>query len=78
VTPLLRRGAATSATAVMYGLLLWFVLEANGTHRGLAERSAALAEALWPLLVVMSSRYSGAVRNLKMAPAGSATVASRP
>jgi len=76
--PLLRRGAATSATAVMFGLLLWFVLEANGTHRGLAERSAALAEALWPLLVVMTSRYSGAVRSLKMAPAGSATVAKRP
>jgi hypothetical protein len=40
----------------MFGLLLWFVLEANGSHRGLAERSAAVAEALWPLLVVVSSR----------------------
>jgi hypothetical protein len=78
VAPLLRRGPATSAAAVIYALLLWFVLEAKGTHRGLAERSAALAEALWPLLVVLTSRYSGEVRNLKMAPAGSATVAKRP
>ena len=76
--PLLRRGAGTAATAVTYGLLLWFVLEAHGNHRGLAERSAALAEALWPLLVVLSCRYAGAVRSLKMAPAGSATVAKRP
>jgi hypothetical protein len=42
----------------MFALLLWFVLEANGSHRGLAERSAALAEALWPLLVVVSSRLA--------------------
>jgi hypothetical membrane protein len=80
--PLLRPGAAIPATAVIYGLLLWFVLEANGSHRGLAERSAALAEALWPFLVVLSCRYArrslGAVRSLKMAPAGSATVAKRP
>jgi hypothetical membrane protein len=53
---LLRQRAATPATVVMCGLVLWFVLEAGGTHRGLAERSAALAEALWPLLVVLSSR----------------------
>lgn len=77
---LLQRRASTVATVVMFALLLWFVLEVNGTHRGLAERSAALAEALWPLLVVLSCRrgYLGEVRNLKMAPAGSATVAKRP
>jgi len=77
-TLLLRRAASTSATVVIFGLLLWFVLEVNGNHRGLAERSAALAEALWPLLVVLSSAYLGDVRSLKMAPAGSATVAKRP
>jgi hypothetical membrane protein len=79
-TLLVRRAASTSATVVIFGLLLWFVLEVNGNYRGLAERSAALAEALWPLLVVLSSRraYSGDVRNLKMAPVGSATVANRP
>jgi hypothetical protein len=77
---LLHRRASTAATVLMFGLLLWFVLEVNGTHRGLAERSAALAEALWPLFVVLSCRrgYLGEVRNLNMAPAGSATVAKRP
>ena len=57
--PLLTRRASVAATATMFGLLLWFVLEVNGTHRGLAERSAALAEALWPLLVVVSARLAG-------------------
>jgi hypothetical membrane protein len=57
--PLLTRRASVAATVTMFGLLLWFVLEVNGTHRGLAERSAALAEALWPLLVVVSARLAG-------------------
>lgn len=56
--PLLTRRASVTATVAMFGLLLWFVLEANGSHRGLAERSAALAEALWPLFVVVSSRWA--------------------
>jgi len=56
--PLLTRSASAPATFVMFGLLLWFVLEVNGSHRGLAERSAALAEALWPLFVVVSCRLA--------------------
>jgi hypothetical membrane protein len=57
--PLLSHRASATATIVMFGLLLWFVLENHGTHRGLAERAAALSEALWPLLVVVSSRLAG-------------------
>jgi hypothetical membrane protein len=57
--PLLTRQACATATLTMFGLLLWFVLEVNGSHRGLAERSAALSEALWPLLVVVSARLAG-------------------
>lgn len=57
--PLLTRRASGAATAVMFGLLLWFVLEVNGSQRGLAERSAALAEALWPLMVVLSTVLVG-------------------
>ena len=56
---LLTRPASVAATVTMFGLLLWFVLEVDGTHRGLAERSAALSEALWPLLVVVSARLAG-------------------
>jgi hypothetical protein len=56
--PLLTRRASVTATVVMFGLLLWFVLEINGSHRGLAERAAALSESLWPLLVVVSSRLA--------------------
>jgi hypothetical protein len=108
--PLLARRPSAAATLTILGLLIWFVLEVHGSHRGLAERAAALAEALWPFLVIASAVASpssrkadrkrsghspvlsesdpgdrpwnhyalGAVRNLKTAPAGSATVAKRP
>jgi len=56
--PLLERGISATATLTMLGLLVWFVLEAHGSHRGLAERAAAFAEALWPLLVVISAMAS--------------------
>jgi putative flippase GtrA len=59
---LLRRGAAIPATCVLFGLILWFVLEVHGSHRGLAERSAALGEALWPLAVVVATRWGPASR----------------
>jgi hypothetical membrane protein len=77
---LLHRGASVVATVASFGLLLWFVLEIHGSHRGLAERSAALVEALWPLAVVVVARrnYGLGARSLNWAPAGSATVASRP
>jgi predicted anti-sigma-YlaC factor YlaD len=60
--PLLTRPAAFSATAVMAGLLLWFVFEVHGSHRGLAERTAAVAEALWPLAVIGSARTMRVLR----------------
>jgi hypothetical membrane protein len=65
---LLRPGAAVPATCMLFGLILWFVFEVHGSHRGLAERSAALAEALWPLAVVVAARRRtagpGAARSL--------------
>jgi hypothetical membrane protein len=77
---LLHRAPSTVATVTSLGLLLWFVLEIHGSHRGLAERSAALVEALWPLAVVAIARrnYGLGARSLNWAPAGSATVAKRP
>jgi hypothetical membrane protein len=53
--PLLEPRISIAATLTMFGLLAWFVLEAHGSHRGLAERSAALAEALWPFLIVATA-----------------------
>jgi hypothetical membrane protein len=44
------------ATAGMLGLVGWFALELHGGQRGLAERLAAAAEALWPLAVVVTTR----------------------
>jgi hypothetical membrane protein len=73
---LLRRGAAIPATCVLFGLILWFVLEVHGSHRGLAERSAALGETLWPLAVVAAARWGpagrGAARPLPTRPAAGA------
>jgi hypothetical protein len=54
--PLLTRAAAGAATALLLGLVIWFVAEIHGGERGLAERAAAGAEALWPLVVVLTSR----------------------
>jgi hypothetical membrane protein len=53
---LLRVPASLVATVVMVGLVLWFVSELHGSHRGLAERAAAGAESLWPLAVVIAAR----------------------
>jgi hypothetical protein len=54
--PLMSVVAAVSAVAVMCGLLLWFTLELHGSQRGVAERAAALSEALWPLVVLVGAR----------------------
>ncbi|MFC4017923.1 DUF998 domain-containing protein [Micromonospora sp. GCM10011542] len=52
-----RRSVALSVTAVLLCLFGWFVYEVTGGSRtGLAERVAALAVALWPLLAVLSTR----------------------
>lgn len=71
--PVLTGAVAIPATAVMLGLLTWFTLEIHGSHRGLAERGAALAEVLWPLVVVIGARYAPRLRRL--APIGSAPAA---
>jgi hypothetical protein len=67
---------AIPATAVILGLLTWFTLEIHGSHRGLAERGAALAEVLWPLVVVLGARSVPLLRRRsRLAPIGSAPAA---
>jgi hypothetical membrane protein len=54
--PLLTRRASAAASAVLLGLVVWFAAELHGGQRGLAERAAVAAEALWPLAVVVTTR----------------------
>jgi hypothetical membrane protein len=54
--PLLIRGTSAAAAATMLGLVMWFAFGLDGDHRGLGERIAAAAEALWPLAVVLTTR----------------------
>jgi hypothetical protein len=54
--------AAVSATVVMVGFLAWFTLELHGSHRGIAERGAALAEVMWPLVVAVGARHAQLAR----------------
>ncbi len=58
--PLLSRPASLAATAVLLGLVAWFAAEVHGPQRGLAERAAAGAQALWPLAVVVTTRRAWA------------------
>lgn len=50
------------AAAVLLGLLAWFVVQLSGGGRwvGSTERLVAGAQALWPLVVVLTARGSGA------------------
>lgn len=54
----LRRKVALTVTAVLLGGVGWFVatLGQDGSPVGLSERVAAGAQALWPLLAVLSTR----------------------
>jgi hypothetical membrane protein len=54
--PLLRCSSTVAASVAMLGLVGWFVLEVHGGQRGLSERAAAGAQALWPLAVVLTTR----------------------
>ena len=54
--PLLTLPASAAASAVLLGLVVWFAAELHGSQRGLAERAAAGAQALWPLAVVVTTR----------------------
>jgi hypothetical protein len=60
--PVLSFAFAVCATVVTLGFLTWFTLEIHGSHRGLAERGAALAEVVWPLIVVMGARQTPRAR----------------
>ena len=57
----LRRKAAGTATLVLVLLVAWLLVElrSGGPAVGLSERVAAAAQALWPLAVVLSCRWSG-------------------
>jgi hypothetical protein len=44
---LLTFGPNVAASALTFGLIMWFTLEINGGDLGLAERCAAVAPALW-------------------------------
>jgi hypothetical protein len=58
--PLLRWPASVVASAALLGSVAWFAGELHGGHRGLAERVAAGLEALWPLAVVLTTRWARA------------------
>jgi hypothetical membrane protein len=62
-SPLTSTRAAIPAVVAMITLLIWFTLELHGSHRGLAERAAALSEAAWPLAVIVGARYARSVRH---------------
>ena len=59
-TPLLSRSVSWAASGVLLGLVAWFAAELHGGQRGLAERAAAGAQALWPLAVVVTTRRARA------------------
>lgn len=54
----LRPAAAAAAVAVLLALVIWFAAElvTGSGQTGLAERAAGIAQALWPLAVVLSCR----------------------
>ena len=56
VAPLLSRSVSIPASLILLGLVAWFAAEVHGGERGLAERAAALAQAMWPLAVVVTAR----------------------
>jgi hypothetical membrane protein len=53
---LLTRPVSAAASVALLGLVTWFAAELHGGQRGLAERAAAGAQALWPLAVVVTTR----------------------
>jgi hypothetical membrane protein len=55
----LRRGVCACAVAMLLALTAWFGAEliTGAGQAGLAERAVGLAQALWPLAVVLSCRF---------------------
>jgi hypothetical membrane protein len=60
LNPALRIDASVVASGVLLGFVAWFVSELRGGRSGFAERVAAGAEALWPLVVVTAARRAAA------------------
>ncbi len=76
--PLLRWGAAVVASCLLLGLVVWFGAENHGDQRGLAERAAAGAQALWPLAVVITTRRAADRRHCSLSRPTSSSVSPRP
>src|SRR5262249_9698653 len=49
-------GPSLAATVVLVVLVAWFAASLGSGHVGLAERTAAAAQALWPLATVIKLR----------------------
>jgi len=66
----LRPAVAAAAVAVLFALLAWFLMElvSGAGQVGLAERVTGVAQAAWPLAVVLSCRRPGRYRE-RPAPA---------
>ena len=62
----LRPATCVSVTVTLSLLTLWFAAEqaSGGALMGIAERTAGLAQTLWPFIVVMSCRLSRAEQEL--------------
>ena len=52
----LRLGPNVAASAVTFGLIMWFTFEITGSELGLAERCAAVVPALWLFPVAFGAR----------------------
>jgi Protein of unknown function (DUF998) len=72
----LRPGLSAAVACVLLLLLGWFLVELiyGGGQVGLAERILGVAQALWPLLVVLSCRQSHARAGALTAEAASAEI----
>lgn len=75
--PLLRIGPNVAASAVTFGLMMWFLFEINGGELGLAERCAAVAPALWLFPVAFGARRALGPGDA-VEPCGVAHVAASP
>jgi hypothetical protein len=76
--PLLRWGASVAASCLLLGLVVWFAAENHGDQRGLAERAAAGAQALWPLAVVVTTRRAADRRHRSLSRPTSSPPSPRP
>ena len=64
----LRFGPNVAASAVTFGLIMWFTLETNGGDLGLAERCAAVAPALWLFPVAFGARRALVPAHVEVGP----------